>query len=234
MKTILKSLKASFPLLVVVVAAIVLAGCASTGDGSRVTPLPTGRRTATQPAQADASRTPVGETATSTPRDAAATPTPLQANLPAGAARGAAAATDIAFHPTPRQPVTFDTQPVALRFDEFYDGFNIRTGLTFSDKLVSLDGKEIRIEGYMAPPLKPALDFFVLTRIRLAFCPFCSTAADWPDDIALVYMPEDETTTATVEPVRVYGRLEVGASVDRETGMVSMVRIYLSKLEVIR
>lgn len=162
----------------------------------------------------------------------APTPMPLDNNLAQGEARQIAAATDSAFQPTPRSRVDITDEPFTLTFDEFYDGYNLRTGLQLSDLLVSLDGHEVIMEGYMAPPLKPELDFFVLTRIRLAFCPFCTTAADWPDDIALVYM-NDDTTTATLNPVRVTGRIEVGTSVDQETGMVSLVRIYADTLEII-
>jgi hypothetical protein len=162
----------------------------------------------------------------------AATATPLSNNLASGGAMEIAAATDAAMLTTPRNRVTFDAFPVALTFDEFYDGYNIRTGLILSDKLLSLDGQSVRMEGYMAPPLKPELDYFVLTRVRLAFCPFCTTAADWPDDIALIYLP-DQTTAATLNPVRISGRIEVGASVDQETGMVSLVRIYADTLEIL-
>lgn len=160
------------------------------------------------------------------------TPTPLDINLEIGQAAAIAAATDTAFQPTARSFIAFENALVPLTFDEFYDGFSIRYGLILSDKLVSLDGKNITIEGYMAPPLKPELDYFVLTAIRLAFCPFCSTAADWPDDIALVYMTNG-TATVTEYGVRVNGRLEVGASVDQETGMVSLVRIYADNLEIL-
>ncbi len=141
-------------------------------------------------------------------------------------------ATDAALRPTPRTPVTFDERPVRLTFDEFYDGYNVRTGLILSDKLLSLDGQQVVIEGYMAPPLKAELDWFVLTRIQRAYCPFCSTAADWPDDIALVYLG-DGTIRPTEKPMRLYGRLEVGPSVDPETGMVSLVRIYADTLETL-
>lgn len=161
----------------------------------------------------------------------APTPTPLELNLPAGSALAAARATDIATRPTPRNPVTFTEFPVKLKFDEFYDGYNVRTGLILSDKLLSLDGQPVVIEGYMAPPLKAELDWFVLTRIQLAYCPFCSTAADWPDDIALVYLA-DSTIRPTERPMRLYGTLEVGPSIDPETGMLSLVRIYADKLEV--
>jgi hypothetical protein len=188
-----------------------------------VTPLPA----VVEPASATATPRPPA-TVVAPPR--ATTPTPWDIALPAGSAAAIAAATDVALQPTPRTRLFFDTDPVRLRFDDFYDGYNIRSGLILSDKLVSLDGQRVVIEGYMAPPLKPELDFFVLTRIRLAYCPFCTTAADWPDDIAVVYLL-DGTTVATISPLRITGRLEVGASVDTATGMVSLVRIYAEEME---
>lgn len=159
-----------------------------------------------------------------------ATPTPLSADLPQGNAAAIAMATDVAMQPVIENPLQFDESPVPITFDEFYDGFNLRTGLVLSDKLMSLDGKEVVMEGYMAPPLKPALDWFVLTRIRLEFCPFCSSDADWPDDIALVYLADGEVI-ATQQPIRIRGRMEIGSSVDPETGMVSIVRIYADEVE---
>lgn len=162
----------------------------------------------------------------------AATPTPRSVILPQGKAAAIAAATDIAFQPTPRSRISFDSYPVPIAFDEFYEGYDMRAGLKLSDKLASLDGQAVMIEGYMAPPLKAALDYFVLTRLRLEFCPFCSSAADWPDDIALVYMQSGEATVTT-HPLRLVGRLELGPSVDPETGMVSLVRIYAERVEVI-
>lgn len=201
-----------------------LAACGPVAQPSivRVTPLPAGQPT---PA-ASAPPTPAAN-------DPLATPTPLSVVLPQGEAAAIAAATDIAVKPTPRNQLFFDSYPAPITFDEFYDGYDMRAGLRLSDKLVSLDGQQVVMEGYMAPPLKPALDYFVLTRIRLEFCPFCTSTADWPDDIALVYMQAEEVT-ATTQPIRLQGRLEVGASVDAETGMVSLVRIYAHHLEVIQ
>jgi hypothetical protein len=162
----------------------------------------------------------------------APTPTPLSADLPLGSAMLIAAATDTAMRPTPRTPVTFADSPVAITFDEFYDGYNLRTGLVLSDKLVALDGQRVVMQGYMAPPLKAELDYFVLTRVRLAFCPFCTNASDWPNDIALVYLTEG-STISTDAPVRLTGRMEIGTSVDPETGMVSLVRIYADAMETL-
>ncbi len=141
-------------------------------------------------------------------------------------------ATDTLMQPEIAEPLTFEEQPVSLQFADFYNGFSIRTGLVLSDKLKSLDGQQVSIDGYVAPPLKPKLDFFVLTRIQLAFCPFCSTDVEWPDDIALIYLPEQRILSSEF-PVRITGQLEVGSSVDAETGMVSLVRVYAEDLTIL-
>jgi hypothetical protein len=161
-----------------------------------------------------------------------ATPTPPSAQPPLGSAAAIAMATDVAMKPAIENPIEFTDSPVPITFDEFYEGFNLRKGLILTDKLRSLDGKEVVMEGYMAPPLKPQIDWFVLTSIRLEFCPFCSSGADWPTDIAVVYMKEG-TLVATQVPVRIRGRLEIGQAVDPETGMVSLVRIYADEIELI-
>ncbi|WP_252973391.1 hypothetical protein [Thermus thermophilus] len=85
--------------------------------------------------------------------------------------------------------------------------------------------------GWMAPPLKPKLDFFVLTKVPLATCPFCSTAADWPPDIVLVIMPKGQEAKPTTRCIRVTGRLDIGVKEDSQTGFVSLVRIYADRVE---
>ncbi|MBW4436844.1 MAG: hypothetical protein KME04_06895 [Pleurocapsa minor GSE-CHR-MK-17-07R] len=219
-----------FITLIIALAVFLLAACSpDNAQLVQVTALPTGQTPPTrttlpvtlEPAQTQA-QSPL-----------AATATPLANNLMAGQAAAMALATDTAFQPTPRSEVSFNEFPVPITFDQFYDGYNMRTGLLLSDMLVSLDGQEVVMEGYMAPPLKPELDYFVLTRVRLAFCPFCSSTGDWPNDIALVYLA-DGTTTATTAAIRVTGRIEIGASVDAETGMVSLVRIYADSLETLQ
>lgn len=222
-----------------------LAGCGSEGSGiRRVTPLPPAAMQAASPTptpvtitSAPVASTPtVMATASPSPEGAtsplAATPTPLDVDLEEGQARVIAAATDAAYQPTAQSPVQFDAFPVSMTFDEFYSGFDMRRGWQLSDKLVSLDGQDVVMEGYIAPPLKPKLDFFVLTQIPLAMCPFCSTDADWPDRIALVYLPE-ATIFNNRYPVRITGQLEVGSSVDAESGMVSLVRLYADEIEVL-
>lgn len=122
--------------------------------------------------------------------------------------------------------------PYKLDFAQMYSGRSVRYGLTLSDYLKALDGQQVTMEGYMAPPLKIALDFFVLTEVPMSLCPFCSSNADWPDNIVLVYM-NGQTVESTSSPIRVTGRLEVGSKVDDQTGFVSQVRIYADRMEVV-
>ena len=84
-----------------------------------------------------------------------------------------------------------------LQFAEFYQGGGAR-GLILSDKLVALHGQRVVMAGFMAPPLKPALDFFVLTRVPLALCPFCASDAQWPEDIVFVRLPSRADAHANV------------------------------------
>lgn len=81
------------------------------------------------------------------------------------------------------------------------------------------------MRGYMAPPLKPEVSFFVLTRIPLAVCPFCDTEASWPDDLVAVEVGKLTTPTAFNYLISVVGRLETGGKTDATTGFVSRVRL---------
>src|SRR6476619_7006111 len=104
-----------------------------------------------------------------------------------------------------------------LQFAEFYQGGGAR-GLILSDKLVALHGQRAVMAGFMAPPLKPALDFFVLTRVPLALCPFCASDAQWPEDIVFVLLPPGQTLTQTSALLRVVGRLDVRTKTKPATG----------------
>jgi hypothetical protein len=125
-------------------------------------------------------------------------------------------------------------QPAAqpITFNELYN-VSIR-GMEFSSKTIQLNGKRVEMKGYMAPPLRPRLDFFVLTKVPLATCPFCSSAADWAADIVLVYLPKGKEVIASPYPVRIRGRLEMGVKEDPETGFVSLLRIYADEYSEIR
>ena len=114
--------------------------------------------------------------------------------------------------------------PSPLTFDEMYGKIGV-LGLEFSDKLKQLSGKEIRMKGFMAPPLKAEAAFFVLTEIPMALCPFCSSDSDWPDNIVVVYLSQKQTFVQPTTTIDVTGVLEHGSWTDPETGFVSLVRI---------
>ena len=98
-------------------------------------------------------------------------------------------------------------------------------GLTFSDKVKQLNGQPVTMRGFMAPPLKAEAQFFVLTEVPMALCPFCSSDADWPDNIVVVYLARRQTFVQSGMPIDVDGRLEMGSWTDPDTGFVSLLRL---------
>ena len=119
-----------------------------------------------------------------------------------------------------------------LGFNELYKSFGV-LGLEFSDKLKRLKGKEIAISGFMAPPLKAEAAFFVLTEIPMSLCPFCSSDADWPDNILVVYLGRKQTFVQFNAPIVARGTLEFGSWVDPETGFVSQIRLRNAAFETV-
>jgi hypothetical protein len=123
--------------------------------------------------------------------------------------------------------------PVQLAFFEFFASGSSR-GLVFSEKLRGLKGSRVVLSGYMAPPLKPALDFFVLTLQPMAICPFCDSGASWPENIVVVYLKDGKTIEATTRALRVTGTLDIGQHMGETTGFVSQIRIYADTIEYIK
>jgi len=101
----------------------------------------------------------------------------------------------------------------------------------FSDRARASKGERIRIQGFMAPPLKPDAQFFVLTSRPMAVCPFCESEADWPNDIVLVKLERQQDWVYFNVPIVVDGVLELGVEVDDDTGFVSLVRLVDAQYE---
>jgi hypothetical protein len=116
-----------------------------------------------------------------------------------------------------------------IGFAEIYKSVGV-LGMAFSDKVLALTGKPVTMHGYMAPPLKPEADFFVMTKEPVSLCPFCQTDAEWPADIVVVYLRKGTSLTSNLEPVEVNGTLEVGSKTDPRTGFVSLLRIVDARL----
>jgi len=107
-----------------------------------------------------------------------------------------------------------------LKFRELY----VR-GNDLTEKAKGLEGAEVEMVGYMAPPLKPEIDFFVLTKLPMSTCPFCESEAQWPDDLVLALARESVAVVRYTDLIRVRGRFETGFKTDPETGFVSFVRL---------
>lgn len=117
-----------------------------------------------------------------------------------------------------------------LSFDEIYSTYSA-DGLTFSDKTLSLEGGTVTVSGYMAPPLTPTIHFFVLTEVPMSVCPFCSSDADWPDNIIVVKVDDPITALPYDTPITVTGTLEIGSETDEETGFVSQLRVHADSID---
>jgi len=120
----------------------------------------------------------------------------------------------------------------ALTFDELYGKVSV-LGLEFSEKVKSLAGRRVTMRGFMAPPLKAEASFFVLTEIPMALCPFCSSDADWPDNIIVVYLGEKQTFVQPNAIIEVDGVLEYGSWTDPDTGFVSLLRLRDATFEAV-
>lgn len=114
--------------------------------------------------------------------------------------------------------------PATLGFPELYGKISV-LGLEFSAKVKELDGKDVVMSGFMAPPLKAEATFFVLTEIPMSICPFCSSDSDWPDNIVVIYLDEKQTFVQPGTRIEVSGRLEMGSWTDPETGFLSRLRL---------
>ena len=117
-------------------------------------------------------------------------------------------------------PSTLAAQDEPLRMRDLYN-----KDQSFSDLARELEGERITMRGFMAPPLKADSKFFVLTKRPMAVCPFCETAAEWPDDIIYVKIPKQLEVVRFNRLLEVEGELSLGMTVDEESGFVSLVRL---------
>lgn len=96
---------------------------------------------------------------------------------------------------------------------------------SFSDLALVNEGQRVTVEGFMAPPLKAEMAFFVLTKMPMAVCPFCETEAEWPEDILAIYTKRRVNVIPFNVKIETRGVLELGGYTDPATGFVSRVRL---------
>ncbi len=111
----------------------------------------------------------------------------------------------------------------------------VEGGLEYADVLLVAEGEVVAIEGFMAPPLKPRIEWFMLTRYPMQTCPYCSDGADWPPDVVLVTTEDGRQLDARpyTERLRIVGRLELGLESDVDAGL-SLIRIVDARVERVR
>ena len=126
--------------------------------------------------------------------------------------------------------IALEANAASLDFSDMYSGASSE-GLVFSDTMNSLNGSEVTMTGFMAPPLKPSINFFVLTETPMAVCPFCSTDADWPYNMVVVYVNGSVDALPYDQEVTVTGTLDLGSYMDGDTGFVSQVRLLDATVE---
>ncbi|SMO38308.1 hypothetical protein [Paracoccus laeviglucosivorans] len=116
--------------------------------------------------------------------------------------------------------------PAQLKFRNLYS-----RGRDLTAEAAALNGKAVEMIGYMAPPLKPEIDFFVLTKLPMSVCPFCENEAQWPDDIVLALTDGPVDPVRYTDLIRATGTFETGFETDPETGFVSFVRLRDTRYE---
>lgn len=116
--------------------------------------------------------------------------------------------------------------PEPLKFRDLY----VR-GRELTGRAMALDGQQVEMIGYMAPPLKPEISFFVLTKLPMSVCPFCETEAQWPDDIVLALTRGPVSPVRYTDLIRATGTFETGFETDPETGFVSFIRLTGTRYE---
>ncbi|WP_185983192.1 hypothetical protein [Aureimonas mangrovi] len=108
----------------------------------------------------------------------------------------------------------------AVRLRELYE-----KDMSFTPFAQENEGVRVAINGFMAPPLKADSNFYVLTNMPMAVCPFCSSAAEWPNDILAVYAQRVVDVIPFNVRIVTRGTLELGTYKDPELGFVSRVRL---------
>jgi len=218
------------PATLIALLLVVLAGCGETKEAARGESISSAASLTTPAVSAPAPvATPVAA--------------PAQPTAPVAAPAQPAVETAVPTQPPVEKPVAPpQEQPVAtvtstaerLKFSELYKGASITEGLVLSDKVQALKGQRVAMVGYMAPPLKASLNYFVLTKVPMSICPFCSTDADWPDDIILVLIDKPMEALPYTEPIEVTGIFEVGGLTDEESGFYSILRIRAESVKVVK
>ena len=120
--------------------------------------------------------------------------------------------------------------PEAIAFSQFFDPAPSRRGLKPSARLLSLEGRRVRIVGFMAQMEMPPKGGFFLCSQPVFAAEGGGGTADLPPDAVLVVVSSASGKELELVrgPIEVTGVLEIGSRED-EDGRVSRIRIILEK-----
>jgi hypothetical protein len=115
-----------------------------------------------------------------------------------------------------------------LTFAQLVD--SIRAELELTQKIKSLAGKEVEIQGFIIPAGSPDLAFFLLSRVS-SIGNYCCEAPVGQDETVYVFTARG--VNVTYDPLRVYkvrGVFEAGLKKDKVYG-ISLFRIRQARVE---
>ena len=116
-----------------------------------------------------------------------------------------------------------------LRFSDFFRSPAGPLGLELTDKLRGLDGRRVRILGFMVRQTKPSPGIAILAPVALATNEYeYGLADDFPPNVVFVEVPRfaDLAVPHTPGPLLLTGTLAVGRREEAD-GRVSLVRLTL-------
>jgi hypothetical protein len=114
-------------------------------------------------------------------------------------------------------------QPAKLSLDQLYDPPDL-AATNFAAPIRALAGRQVVVDGFVAPHASGNAPFHIVTARPVATCPHCGGQA-MPADALLAYIPLREQVLPVGRRTLVSGRLELGAARDVTTGFLSTARL---------
>lgn len=135
-----------------------------------------------------------------------------------------------------QQPVVIQTAD-ELSFKDFYKMPVGSKGLEATDKLVSLNGKRVHIQGYMVKEEEPFPGFFMLASLPVSIPEKeDGPSDDLPGSTVFVHMPAEDTQKVLAFRPGVwdlFGTLQLGPK-EELNGRISYIRLLLDQADTPR
>jgi hypothetical protein len=140
--------------------------------------------------------------------------------------------------PVNAQPAGDDTAPVDLSFREFYRMPVGPRGLEPTEKLLALDGRRVRIEGYVVQEEEPLPGLFMMAPAPVALAELADGPADYlPGTTVFVHLRTDDAKQKYLSfrsgLWTVVGTLELGGR-EEPNGRHSYVRLVVDEVADVR